>query len=213
MIQTRRFDGKRYTLVHTVKQKRAADAGRADRMASLKADELRSRGKSARVVKTSEGYAVYARGTATRKGRSQQAALSEKRPTRVGGTKEFIYRLISKTTGGESFHKVTATSTVAAFNYLRAKYHGSTAFTFAGVYTKRQFAKIAWDADRGGMRKYVRPEKYRYTGFPGLPTALRRDLTEEAWEKYVGNTRHVKWITTPIAKEAVKAAGTGWMTV
>lgn len=145
--------------------------------------------------------------------RTKQTALSKKTPGKVGGTKDFVYRLISKTTGRESFHKVKTTGKVAAFNYLRAKYHNSTAFTFAGVYTKQQFAKTAWDQDLGGIREFVRPEKFRYTGFPRLPTSMKRDLTEKAWDKYVSDTRYVKWITIPIAKDAVKAAGTRWMTV
>jgi len=145
--------------------------------------------------------------------RTAQTTLGKKTSGKVGGTKDFVYRLISKTTGGESFHKVKATGKVAAFNYLRAKYHNSTGFTFGGVYTKQQFAKQAWDKDRGGLRTYVRPTELRYRGFPGLSAPVKRQLTEKAWDKYVSDTRYVKWITLPVAKAAVASAGTRWMTV
>jgi len=211
--QIRRFDGKRYELEKFVERETAADDASAKRKANRIADELRERGKSARVTKEGDGYAIWVRKKARKVGQTAQTALGKKTPGKVGGTKDFVYRLISKTTGEESFHKVNATGKVAAFNYLRAKYHNSTAFTFGGVYTKQRFAKIAWDQDLGGMRTYVRPTELRYRGFPGLTTSMKHQLTEKAWDKHVNDTRHVKWITIPVAREAVKAAGTRWMTV
>jgi len=148
---------------------------------------------------------------ARKMGRTEQTTLCKKTHGKVGVMKDFVYRLISKITGGESFHRVKATGKVAAFNYLRAKYHNSTSFTFGGTYTKYQFARLAWDRDYGGMRTFVRPENLRYRGFPGLSTSMKRQLIEKAWEKYVGDTRQVRWITIYIAKEAVEGAGTGWM--
>lgn len=215
MAETRRFDGKRYALVRIVKQKRTASKDAANREAGMIAAKLRARGKSARVTKVAEGYAIYARGNTVPTGRTRQTVLGKNTSGKVGGTKDFAYRLIRKSTGQASYYKGTATGKVALFNFLRAKYHNSASFIFGGVYTPNQFTKIAWDEDHGGLRSYIRPAKYKYTGYSSLPTQLKHDLIEKVvtGDRSLFDTGDARRITLPVAKDAVKAAGIRWKAV
>jgi len=123
----------------------------------------------------------------------------------------FAYQLVSKKTGEETFHRISASSKNALVNYLNVKLCNSNRYHVGRVFTKLQLAGYLWNKDIGGIRRYS-GERTRWTTFDNLPTAMRHVVAAEIWREYTTNGSSPDGeITLYVAKHVVEAAGQKWV--
>lgn len=122
----------------------------------------------------------------------------------------FAYQLVSKKTGEETFHRISASSKTALVNYLYAKLGNSERYHVGAVFTKLQLADYLWGKDIGGIRHYS-GEGVRWMQFDSLPTATRHMIAAEIWKEYTTNGSSPDGeITLHVAKHAMEAAKLKW---